>query len=153
MIKLLNFTTLNLAQKELVLSWRNHPSIRKWMVNDHEISLENHLNFIDLLSSKTDRLYFLVQKNSDFIGVINLTEMTDTSVELGIYANPDMRGVGNSLMTALIDYASALGLSKLIANVFITNVRALNLYQKFEFSEIKRIEQNNKKMITLEKKL
>ena len=153
MIKLLNFTTLNLAQKELILSWRNHPSIRKWMVNEHEISLENHLSFIDLLSSKTDRLFFLVQKNSDFIGVINLTEMTDTSAELGIYANPDMRGVGNSLMTALIDYASALGLSKLIANAFITNVRALNLYQKFEFSEIKRIEQKNKKMITLEKRL
>lgn len=153
MTQLLNFTTLNLAQKELVLSWRNHPSIRKWMVNDHEISLEDHLHFIDLLSSKTDRCYFLVQKGSDFIGVINLTDITDTSAELGIYANPDMRGVGNSLMTELIAYASNLGLSRLVANVFITNVRALNLYQKFEFCEIKRINHKNKKMITLEKKL
>jgi UDP-4-amino-4,6-dideoxy-N-acetyl-beta-L-altrosamine N-acetyltransferase len=123
------------------------------MINDNEISLEDHLHFIDLLSSKSNKRYFLVQEEFDYIGVIDLTEITDSSAELGIYANPDMRGVGNILMTALIDYASALGISKLVANVFITNVRALNLYQKFDFSEIKRIECKNKKMLTLERKL
>ena len=153
MIQLLNFTTLDLSQKNLILSWRNHPNIRKWMVNDNEISLEDHLNFIDLLSSKTDRHYFLVQKEFDFIGVIDLTDITDSSAELGIYANPQMRGVGSVLMTSLIDHASKLGLSKLIANVVITNVRALNLYQKFDFKKIQQIEHKNKKMITLEKKL
>jgi len=152
-IQLLNFTTLDLSQKKLILSWRNHPNIRKWMINDHETSLEDHLNFIDLLSSKTDRHYFLVQKESDFIGVIDLTHVTDSSAELGIYANPDMRGVGSTLMTSLIDHASKLGLSKLIANVVITNVRALNLYRKFDFSETQRFEHKKKKMITLEKTL
>lgn len=153
MIQLLNFTTLNQSQKELVLSWRNHPSIRKWMLNDTEISLEDHLHFIDLLPSKSDRRYFLVQQKSDYIGVIDLNNTTEDSAELGIYANPDMRGVGNILMTALIDYSASMRLSKLIANVFITNVRALNLYRKFEFSEIKQIEHKNKKMLILERRL
>lgn len=153
MIQLLNFTTLDLTQRELILSWRNHPSVRKWMINDNEISLGEHLHFIDLLGTKTNSRYFLVQNESHYIGVINLTEIQNDSAILGIYANPDMRGVGSILMTALIDYTSMLGISNLVANVFITNVRARNLYQKFEFCEIKRIEYKNKKMITLEKKL
>jgi UDP-4-amino-4,6-dideoxy-N-acetyl-beta-L-altrosamine N-acetyltransferase len=123
------------------------------MLNDTEISLEDHLHFIDLLPSKSDRRYFLVQQKSDYIGVIDLNNTTEDSAELGIYANPDMRGVGNILMTALIDYSASMRLSKLIANVFITNVRALNLYRKFEFSEIKQIEHKNKKMLILERRL
>lgn len=148
MIQLLNFTTLNLSQKELVLTWRNHPSIRKWMIHNNEISLEDHLHFIDRLSSTTEKCYFLLQKESDYLGVINLTNITKESAELGIYAHPDMRGVGHILMNALIDYAVTLGLSKIIANVFVNNVRALRLYQKFDFKETK---PTHKKMITLER--
>ncbi|MCL4431614.1 MAG: UDP-4-amino-4,6-dideoxy-N-acetyl-beta-L-altrosamine N-acetyltransferase [Epsilonproteobacteria bacterium] len=148
MIQLLNFTTLNLSQKELILSWRNHPSVRKWMINNNEISLEDHLNFIDQLRLSTEKCYFLLQKESDYLGVINLTNITKESAELGIYAHPDMRGVGHVLMNALIDQASTLGLSKLIANVFVNNVRALRLYQKFDFIQTKH---THKKMITLER--
>ncbi len=153
MIQLHNFTTLDLSQKELILSWRNHPSVRKWMINDNEISLEEHLHFIKLLATKANSRYILVQNESHYIGVINLTEIHNNSAELGIYANPDMRGVGSILMRALIHYALTLGISNLIANVFITNVRAQKLYQKFEFTEIRRIASNKKKMMTLEKKL
>ena len=153
MIQLYNFTTLDVSEKELILSWRNHPTVRKWMINDNEISLEEHLHFIDLLATKTNSRYILVQNESQYIGVINLTHIHNNSAELGIYANPDMRGVGSVLMTALIDYASTLGISHLVANVFITNVRDQKLYQKFEFTEIRRIESNKKKMMTLERKL
>lgn len=148
MIQLLNFTTLNPTQKEFVLTWRNHPNVRKWMINNNEISLEDHLHFIEMLSSTTEKYYFLVQKEDAYLGVINLTDITKESAELGIYANPDMRGVGYLLMNALIDCASTLGISKLIANVFVNNVRARHLYQKFDFTETNR---SNKKMITLER--
>lgn len=150
MIQLLNFTTLNRRQKELVLTWRNHPDIRKWMMEESVISLEDHLRFIDLLPSKTDRCYFLVQQESAYIGVINLTSISSDSAELGIYAHPDMRGVGNILMNNLINHAKTLGLSKLIANVYIANIRAQNLYKKFHFTQTKQITHRSKKMSTLE---
>ena len=150
MIRLLNFTTLDQTQKELVLTWRNHPDIRKWMIDDSLIPLKNHLHFIDLLHTKTDRCYFLVQKDSEYIGVIDLTAMDANCAELGIYANPDMRGVGHILMNALIDHAKTLGLSKLIAHVYTTNVRAQNLYKKFHFIQTKETRHNTKKMNTLE---
>lgn len=151
MIRLLNFTTLDQTQKELVLTWRNHPDIRKWMIDDTVIPLEDHLRFIDLLGSKTDRYYFLVQQDAQYLGVVDLTNIQPESADLGVYANPAMRGVGHILMNALITHATTLGLSKLVANVFVNNVRALRLYQKFDFRETNQTKHTHKKMITLER--
>lgn len=121
------------------------------MINESEISLEDHLYFIDLLATKTDKCYFLVQKESLNLGVINLTLLPMNSAELGIYADPKLRGVGSTLMSALIEHAATLGISRLIAHVFPNNVRALDLYKKFDFTEIKQT--NDNKMLTLERAL
>lgn len=150
MIQLLNFTTLDQSQKELILSWRNHPDIRKWMMDESVISSDDHLDFIKLLHTKTDRCYFLVQRNNEYLGVVDLTSMNAESAELGIYANPDLRGVGSMLLSTLIDYAKSLGLSRLIANVYNTNIRAQTLYKKFHFTQTKHITHRTKKMSTLE---
>ena len=40
-IQLLNFIDLELKEKEMILEWRNHPDIRKWMYNQDEINLKN----------------------------------------------------------------------------------------------------------------
>ena len=48
-IQLLNFIDLELEEKEMILKWRNHPEIRKWMYNQDEIKLEEHLSFIESL--------------------------------------------------------------------------------------------------------
>ena len=57
-IKLLNFIDLKLEEKEMILKWRNHPEIRKWMYNQDEIKLEEHLSFIESLNTKEDKFYF-----------------------------------------------------------------------------------------------
>ena len=57
-IQLLNFIDLKLEEKEMILKWRNHPEIRKWMYNQDNITLENHLKFIEELKIKDDQLYF-----------------------------------------------------------------------------------------------
>jgi len=44
-IQLLNFIDLELKEKEMILEWRNHPDIRKWMYNQDEIKFEEHLSF------------------------------------------------------------------------------------------------------------
>ena len=43
---LINFTVLNQENIHLVLKWRNHKNIRKWMHNKDIISIDNHLLFI-----------------------------------------------------------------------------------------------------------
>ena len=59
-IELINFTDLLLEEKKMILEWRNHQAIRKWMYNQEAISLVEHLNYIKSLSFKKDRLYFMV---------------------------------------------------------------------------------------------
>jgi len=150
-MRLLNFTALDPKQLTLVLSWRNHPDIRKWMMNQDEISLEDHCHFVESLRQRSDKRYFLVQDNDEYIGVIDFTDITENAAELGIYANPGKRGAGKILMRALIDYAfSTLRVKTLIAMVFSNNERAKHLYETFDFTETKRIRHENRELIRME---
>jgi len=136
--KLINFTELTLDEKKMVLEWRNSNSVKKWMCNRDEISLENHLKYIDSLNSRDDRVYFLLKNETNSLGVIDLTEIKkEKSAELGIYINPTLKGYGTLLMHEIIKYAfNELNLKVLYANVYEDNIKAIYLYKKFNFKEI-----------------
>lgn len=152
-VRLLDFTTLDTQRLTTVLAWRNHSDIRRWMLSDDEISLENHLQFVESLKNRVDKRYFLVQREGEPIGVIDFTDITQNSAEIGIYANPQMRGVGEALMNALIEYGfSTLEVKILIATVFADNERAKHLYEKFDFIETARKFYKGKEMIIMERR-
>ena len=124
------FQDLSLEEKKEVLNWRNHPEIRKWMFDKNEISLENHLNFIDNIPK--NRIYLKVGD----LGVVNF-KILDEKVELGLHKNPNKNKVGNDLLKTAIDYAfNELNAKKIILYVFEDNIKAINLYKKFGFIEV-----------------
>ncbi|WP_024787304.1 MULTISPECIES: UDP-4-amino-4,6-dideoxy-N-acetyl-beta-L-altrosamine N-acetyltransferase [unclassified Lebetimonas] len=126
-----NFTDLTLDEKKEVLKWRNHPEIRKWMFDKNEISLKNHLEFIEKLKNDKSRLYFKVND----LGVINF-KINKNSAEIGIHKNPEKKGVGKILIKKIIDYGfNMLNLNKLILYVYEDNLKAINLYKKYGFKE------------------
>ena len=87
-IKLINFTDLSNDEKKIILEWRNNPNIKKWMYTQSDITLESHLNFIDSLNNSKDKLYFLVKKEDENIGVIYFTQIEpNESLHIGIYSN------------------------------------------------------------------
>ncbi|SFV60239.1 N-Acetyltransferase PseH involved in the biosynthesis of pseudaminic acid [hydrothermal vent metagenome] len=133
--KLINFTKLTFDEKKMILEWRNNQSIKKWMYNRDEISLENHLSYIESLNSREDRVYFLVKDKKNYIGVVDLTDIQKgIKAELGIYINPMLKGYGTLLMSKIIDYSfNKLYLKVLQANVYEDNIKAINLYKKFNF--------------------
>ena len=151
-IKLINFIDLSLEEKIMVLGWRNHPEIRKWMYNQDEIKLEEHLSFIDSLKSRKDKLYFLVKKEDEFIGVIDFTQLIEEkSVHMGIYANPSIKGNGAILLNKIINYSfNNLKVERVFSEVFAENEKAHNLYKKFNFKDISEKTVNNKKVICME---
>ena len=154
-VKLINFIDLSLDEKKMVLEWRNHPNIQKWMFTQEAIILEDHLNYIDSLSSREDRAYFLVKRDSENIGVIDFTNIDQNTkrAELGIYANPTIKGVGSFLMTSIIDYAfNTLCINTLISEVFEENRQALKLYKRYGFKETSTKETNNKNVLHMELK-
>lgn len=152
---LINFTDLNLEEKKMILSWRNHPSVKQWMYNSDDISLENHLNFIETLKESADRLYFLVKQGSDYIGVIDFTDIDKNSEtsEFGLYAKIGLKGAGKILLDAICNYGfNTLNVNKLIAEVFIENEKAISLYKRFNFKEIVKKRVKNKEVICMELK-
>ena len=152
-IKLLNFIDLKLEEKEMILKWRNHPEIRKWMYNQDEIKLEEHLTFIESLKSRKDKLYFLVKKEDEFIGVIDFLDLDKKEIFYGIYSNPNSKimGVGRILNEISIDFAfNSLKAHKLKLEVFEDNIQVRNLYKKYKFRETSQKYVNNKKVICME---
>ena len=125
------------------------------MFTQEPISLEDHLSYIDSLNSREDRAYFLVKRDSENIGVIDFTNIDHNkkTVELGIYANPSIKGVGRLLMTSIIDYAfNTLHINTLISEVFEENEPALRLYKRCGFKAISAKETNNKNVLHMELK-
>jgi len=138
----------------MILEWRNDKSIRKWMYNPNDITLEDHLQYIDSLNNRDDRIYFIVKKETTYLGVVDLTEIKgEESAELGIYINPKLRGYGTLLMSKIIDYSfQELKIKTLYANVYEKNTKAINLYKKFNFKTVDTMEDSKAKLQKMELK-
>ncbi|ELR6074153.1 UDP-4-amino-4,6-dideoxy-N-acetyl-beta-L-altrosamine N-acetyltransferase, partial [Campylobacter jejuni] len=79
--------------------------------------------------------YFLVFQDEQIIGVIDFVNITTKSCEFGLYAKPDLKGVGQILMNEIIKYAfESLKVNTLKAYVFKSNHKALKLYQQNHFT-------------------
>ncbi|OCL83071.1 UDP-4-amino-4,6-dideoxy-N-acetyl-beta-L-altrosamine N-acetyltransferase [Arcobacter porcinus] len=153
-IKLINFIDLSLEEKNMVLAWRNSPEIRKWMYSQDEISLNHHLDFIESLKINEDKLYFLVKKEEEFIGVIDFTGLKTKDVYFGFYGKPNaFLGVGRVLEQISIDFAfNVLKIDKLKLEVFEDNIQVRNLHKKYSFKEIGERVVNKKRVICMELK-
>jgi UDP-4-amino-4,6-dideoxy-N-acetyl-beta-L-altrosamine N-acetyltransferase len=150
-IVLINFTDLSFNEKIMVLEWRNHPQTRKWMYTQDEISLENHMNFIESLKTREDKLYFVMKKEDEYLGVIDFYNFENNLCEFGLYSNPNTSSVGKIMMNKIVNYAfDTLNSNLLIAEVFSDNIKAIKLYDRFNFQETKRKIISDKEIICME---
>lgn len=133
MIYLKDFTHLDKKEILLVWQWRNDEKISQFMKTKY-IDFQEHLNFIITLKKDQTKKYFLVFKDDEAIGVIDFINITQDSCEFGLYAKPNLKGVGQILMQEIKKYAfEILKIKKLKACVFKQNKRALDLYLKNSF--------------------
>ena len=138
MLNSINFIDLSLEQIKEVLFWRNHPIIRKHMRNNNEISLSEHLKFIENLKNDSSRCYFYMYENQSGVGTFSLTTIKDNSAEIGIYVNPSLqgKGYGAKIIYYMINYAvTELKLTNLYLEVYKDNVAAIHLYEKNKFKK------------------
>ena len=125
------------------------------MYSSDEISMENHIEFIDDLQFSKDRQYMLVKKDSNYLGVVYFTDIDfdKKSSYFGLYANPfeKIPGVGKILEATCLKYVfDLLKFKKIKLEVFSNNVKAINLYKKFNFRKtgVKNI--HNKTIVCME---
>ena len=107
------------------------------MFTQNEIALNDHLNFINSLSSRKDKIYFLAKVENEAIGVIDFPDINSIKANIGLFAKPGTRGRGGKLMKSIIDYGfNVLGVNSLLSEVYEENEKAIRLYKKFNFKAI-----------------
>lgn len=126
-VHFVNYTKLNKANKEKVLEYRNQKDVRKWMISNEEISLENHLNFINTLKKSTDKYYFAGFRNNVLIGGLSIVGCKSESCSVGLFMGKKFRGSGIELAYFSQLYAfNFLNLKKIIIRVHIDNINAID---------------------------
>ena len=98
-------------------------------------------------------LYFVVKNRDTYLGIIDFTNITTNDTDMGIYANPSLKGVGKTLLQTIVQYAFKILMVKTIfAEVFSDNLKAINLYYFFGFKKVGSKIVNNKEVLRLELK-
>lgn len=120
----------------LVLAWRNHIDIRRFMYSQHEITLAEHEKWFD--SASRDRMrHLLIYEQGDLrSGFVNFRILGAGGVaEWGFYVAPDSsRGTGRRLGDLAIRYGfSELQLHKLCAQALAFNQRSIKFHLSLGF--------------------
>jgi UDP-4-amino-4,6-dideoxy-N-acetyl-beta-L-altrosamine N-acetyltransferase len=122
---------------ELMLSWRNEPSVRLNMYTRHEISWNEHINWWNRVCSDEKNQYFMFESDSKPLGIIGFNQIDEinSNCSWAFYSSPRApRGTGSRMEFLAIDYAfNNLNLHKLYCEVLSFNSSVIKLHEKFGF--------------------
>lgn len=134
-LKEINHCTLE--QKKVVRTVRNELSVRKCMYTDHEIYLDEHLDWIEGLRSDYKQIVFVVFVDSVVSGVVSVNEIDSRhkKSDWAFYLSENVRGgLGAALEFSLLDFVfNHIKLEKLNCEVIETNENVVKMHKKFGF--------------------
>lgn len=124
------------ADLPMLLNWRNHPDVRRFMYSQHEISLVEHTRWFAGASVDPTRHLLIYQVADQPLGFVSFRQLRGAPVaEWGFYLAPDApRGTGSALGRAALDYGfTQLGLHKVCAEALGYNERSRHFHAKLGF--------------------
>ncbi len=133
-----NFLDLDSVETELVWKWRNNVAIRRWMYHSEIILFENHLKFIEKLKIKKDKIYFLVKREQNPIGVFSIVDIKGQSGEWGYYIAPEYHhhSLGVEFYYYTLKYVfEVLNFNKITGLALVKNKSANSLNGLFGFTK------------------
>jgi len=154
--KIINFIYTNEDEKKLILKWRNHDDVRKWMFNKAIISTNEHYNYMQSLQNRPDKLCFLVSTENEYLGIIEFNEVNlkQKSAYFGLNTNMSLKWLGaGTILQEICLYLSKnqLQIKTLMLDVFSNNKRAISLYKRFNFRTTKEYYIKYDKVLHMEK--
>lgn len=121
---------------DMVLAWRNHPDVRRFMYTQHAISLDEHTRWFDRSSKDPARHLLIFENDSTPLGFINIHQVAAGGIaDWGFYVAPDApQGTGRQLGQAALQYAfSTVGLHKLCGQAIGYNERSIRFHLNLGF--------------------
>lgn len=129
--------TIEPSELELMLSWRNAPSVRANMYTRHEISLTEHLAWWERTQEDSNQLYFMYEFQGVPLGVVAFTGINVAShnSSWAFYVSPEApKGTGSKMEFLALEHAfNDMKLNKLCCEVLAFNTPVIKLHQKFGF--------------------
>lgn len=123
---------------EQVLSWRNHPDVRRYMYTQHEITLAEHTRWFERASVDTARHLLIFERGGTAQGFVSLHEIASGGIaDWGFYAAPDApRGTGRQLGQCLLHHAfDELNLHKVCGQALAFNERSIQFHLRLGFAQ------------------
>lgn len=122
----------------MLLSWRNHEAVRKFMFTQHEISVQEHTAWFARASVDPTRRLLITEDDSGPFGYVQFSQVVQGGVaDWGFYARPNSpRGIGQKLGQLALDHAfKELKLHKVCGQAIVGNARSIAFHQRLGFSQ------------------
>ena len=121
---------------EQVLSWRNHPNIRRYMYTQHKITLEEHIAWYQNTCNKPERHMLVFEINNEPAGFANINKSASINIaDWGFYVAPgSVKGTGKKLGISVLNYAfKFLKLHKICGQALSYNIPSVNFHTGLGF--------------------
>jgi len=122
----------------MIMKWRNHPNVRKYMFSQHEISNEEHKCWFDNCVNDKKRHLFLFEKDGIPLGFVSFYEVNEGNItDWGFYLSPQApKGTGYLLGKTALSYAfDKLNSHKICGQVLSYNQKSIDFHLRLGFKE------------------
>lgn len=143
---LLELRPLQASDLELVLNWRNHLDIRRYMYTQHEISLAEHTSWFNKVSKDSSYNLLIFEVDSEPLGFVNIHQIAQGGIaDWGFYTSPAApKGTGSKLGEQALDYAfNTLKLHKICGQALDFNLASRKFHKRLGFKEEGILEQHH----------
>jgi UDP-4-amino-4,6-dideoxy-N-acetyl-beta-L-altrosamine N-acetyltransferase len=126
------------ADLALVLAWRNHPDVRRYMYTQHEITLDEHQRWFERTLPDRKKHLLIFEANQQPLGFVNFNETGNGGIaDWGFYAAPAApKGSGRQLGHAALSHAfTQLKLHKVCGEALAYNQRSIQFHQSLGFQQ------------------
>lgn len=128
-----------LSDSPLLLSWRNHPEVRRWSRDINEIGVDTHERwFSDWVSEKSKKgFFFVIEFLRSPVGMIRFDLKNENSLEISVLVESSFQGRGIAkvaISTAIskirVDYPEFT----VLASVHEKNLPSIELFRGLGFN-------------------
>lgn len=123
---------------EMVLAWRNHFDVRRYMYTQHEINLAEHQRWFEGAHQDSRKHLLIFEVENIPLGFVNFTQLNSISVaDWGFYLAPKSpKGTGRQLGYAAVGYAfEQLKLHKICGQALAYNERSIKFHLSLGFQQ------------------
>ena len=130
--------SLTRADLAVVLAWRNHPDVCRYMLTQHRIGLDEHVQWFEQKSQDASCQLLIVEEGAIPIGYVQFNNISPEGIcDWGFYTNPALPpGAGKKLGRVALNHAfNEMRWHKVHAKVISFNQKSIAFHLRLGFKQ------------------